>query len=632
MPSSTPLILLAFADAADAEHLPLLKKERSELASLLEPLEKKQYIRLREKANITTDILLETLQTESDSLTIFHYGGHAGNTALNFEGSDAQAKGLSGLLGKCPNLKLVFLNGCSTAGQVELLQKAGVKAVIATSTPIADTQASFFAIQFYKFLTHKRSIEQSFSLAADALNLEFKKAQFTSITRGAWWANLQDETDELNKPNEIDPNTIPWRLYLTDETDRTAAQYRLPYYVDFAFSNTVTQHIDANTSIKVNQNIIKLTLESMCRYNMDIYSQLVQVVDGEEIPKDSSTYFNIVVQNLPWMIGKQMHLLRQFSNLDTPRLEHIISTYIVTARVLYYIMVANLWRENRTGSLKIPTDFLQKHTIDRSNLITFDYTGRIIELVDYFETHDIELFVPEIADFCTKIKTDDNYFAQLIQVLNQATMNYPNVADTAKLCANLEMALAHFLKNTAFLAAYKFTMVRNIGLHNPLYGDVEYDLHLGSMNAVDFAGPSYYEDTRYKRKKGFTNRNSIVLLRNENDVKDGLNLSPFITDLNTYLNKPNADVFMYAFEDKGCFYYHAIIHSLHIALRDDLGTDLRHTDMTKNDFEEGRNINKPTTNFSALPMFNTNINTDTSEKILTELKVLNQLFWDDAKG
>ena len=89
---------------------------------------------------------------------------------------------------------------------------------------------------------------------------------------------------------------------------------------------------------------------------------------------------------------------------------------------------------------------------------------------------------------------------------------------------------------------------------------------------------------------------------------------------------------MYAFEDKGCFYYHAIIHSLHIALRDDLGTDLRHTDMTKNDFEEGRNINKPTTNFSALPMFNTNINTDTSEKILTELKVLNQLFWDDAKG
>jgi hypothetical protein len=365
---------------------------------------------------------------------------------------------------------------------------------------------------------------------------------------------------------------------------------------------------------------------------MDIYSQLVQVVGGQEIPKDSSTYFNIVVQNLPWMIGKQMQLLRQFSNLDAQRLEQLISTYVLTSRVLYYVMVANLWKENRGNFLKIPSDFLTKNTIDRSNLITFNYINRIISLVDYFHENNVELFVPELADFCESIKANKDFFAELIQHLDQVTHDYPNVADVKQSCETVEIALAHFLKHTAFLAAYKFTMVRNIGLHNPLYGETEYDLHLGSLNSIDFAGPTYYEDTRYKRKKGFTSRNSVVLLRNETDVKEGLNLSPFIIDLNTYLNKPNADIFMYAFEDKGCFYYHAIIHSLHIALRDELGTDLRHTDMTKNDFEEGRNINKPSTSFSALPMLAGVLNTDTSNKILSELKNLNQLFLDDAKG
>jgi CHAT domain len=628
---STPLILLTFADDADVQHLPLLKKESDELWATLVPLEKKQYIRLHRSESTTVENFLDMLQSDGDDLTILHYAGHAGGESLNFEGGEAHAKGLAGLLGKLPNLQLVFLNGCSTAGQVALLQKAGVQAVIATSCPIGDEQAAYFSSQFYRFLVQKRTIEQSFTMASDALSLKYRQTPFMATTRGAWWENLQTETEpEDNK-------TLPWRLYLTDAEGK-AGQYRLPYHVEFAFSNTMTQHIDANASIKVNQNVVKLTLESMCRYNMDIYSQLVQTVNGQEMPIDSSTYFNVVVKNLPWMIGKQLHLLRQFSALDEQRLEHLISAYVVTSRVLYYIMVANLWKENRNGFLKIPPDFLAKNTIDRSNLITFNYIERIMELVDYFETNNVALFVPEFRDFCKKIKENDNYFAELVQVMDKTAMGYPNVGDVKILCESLEIALAHFLKNTAFLAAYKFTMVRNIGVYNPLYGDIAYDLNIGSLNATEFAEPVYYEDTLYKRKKGFTNRNSVVLLHNENEVEDGLNLSPFIIDLNTYLthlnnNKPIANVFMYAFEDKGAYYYHAIIHSLHIAMADRLGTDLRHTEMTQNDFEEGRNINKATTrHFSALPMLaGVGTNSNQADKILAELKSLNQMFWNDVQ-
>lgn len=54
----------------------------------------------------------------------------------------ANANGLARLLGQRPNLQLVFLNGCSTEGQVAELLAQGVKVVIATDAPVNDRKAS----------------------------------------------------------------------------------------------------------------------------------------------------------------------------------------------------------------------------------------------------------------------------------------------------------------------------------------------------------------------------------------------------------------------------------------------------------------------------------------------------------
>jgi WD40 repeat protein len=64
-----------------------------------------------------------------------------------------EGQSLAVLLGRRVNLKLVFLNGCSTRPQVQSLLDAGVPVVIATARPIKDKLARQFAVAFYEALT-----------------------------------------------------------------------------------------------------------------------------------------------------------------------------------------------------------------------------------------------------------------------------------------------------------------------------------------------------------------------------------------------------------------------------------------------------------------------------------------------
>jgi hypothetical protein len=580
-----PVILLGYANDADSAHLPLLNQESEEIWRALKPLQDKNYLQLYDKRNLTVDALLLDIQSSADALTIFHFAGHAGIDALGLEGGDAQATGLAQVLGGLKGLKLVFLNGCCTAGQVSLLQAAGVRCIIATSIPIEDDKAMFFSTSFYRGLAQKRTIEEAFLFAKAAVETKYKYSPPITITRGAGPALL--DADVLNKPSVQDLFGI-WKLYLTDDADQAALDYRLPYYYEFKFSKSTTDYIYDN--IALNRDIISLMLQSMCRYNKDIYTQLVETKNGIEQEKDASTYMDVILQNVPWMIGQQLSLLRQKDLQNIDRLEHLISTYVVTSRVLYYIMVSNFWMLSRTKGIALPPNFKKDNLITRENLITFPYIARILSFIDYFETHKLALFIPELKDFHS-VMTGKNS-QPFERYLYDMTTKVAAIDDTtvAKACFETERSLAVFMSSVGFLASYRFTMVRGTNLFNPLYGDLEYDVQLGSLNPINLDGPVYYQNAKNKRKKTYSPRNCIVLLRNEDDLSDNLNLSPFVIDLNTYRTKTKPDIYMYAFLEKGRHYYHANLHSLYIALRDAKGTDLRHTDMTEDDFDNGRNI------------------------------------------
>ena len=72
-------------------------------------------------------------------------------------------------IGKAGGVRLAFLNGCSTQGQVADFHQARIPVVIATTQPVKDAVAREFAEHFYKYLVDGKTIRQAFEGAEDAL-------------------------------------------------------------------------------------------------------------------------------------------------------------------------------------------------------------------------------------------------------------------------------------------------------------------------------------------------------------------------------------------------------------------------------------------------------------------------------
>jgi len=204
-----PAIVLAFANdwVDDQRHLRNLLAESKAIQAVLEPLVGSGAILSPHIIhNATVDDVLAAFRAPRlrDRIRVFHFGGHANGSALLFEDEQgararAHANGLAGYLGQQPSLELVFLNGCCTEPQVRRLRKAGVKAVVATTSAIEDAVAAAFAKAFYAELV-TRSLADAFDAAVHEV-------------RARWGDDPRAVTRELARDERPHaPPTWPWIL------------------------------------------------------------------------------------------------------------------------------------------------------------------------------------------------------------------------------------------------------------------------------------------------------------------------------------------------------------------------------------------------------------------------------------
>ena len=212
---SAPLIFLAFANDRD-RHLSLLKEESRRIYAALADLHQQETIKVHREESAQIGDLFQGFTRSSDQVVIFHYAGHAGGQHLDFEEGSAHARGLASLLAELPALQLVFLNGCSTYGQVQGLLEAGVKAVIATSVAIEDRRAMEFAQQFYEGLAQHHNVEKAFSLAEASLSTKYGD-QIDIQLRDRWEEDMMDASD-----------SPPWGLYVHPDHREEVLAYHLP--------------------------------------------------------------------------------------------------------------------------------------------------------------------------------------------------------------------------------------------------------------------------------------------------------------------------------------------------------------------------------------------------------------------
>jgi tetratricopeptide (TPR) repeat protein len=204
MKNKKPTILLAFANDKK-DYLNNISTERKAIYDLT-----RDYIHTEKIENTSVDSLIDECRKQ-ENIVILHYGGHAGSDYLLFETAkgttEANINNLIQIIQQQPNLQLVFLNGCTTHGQVDVLLKAGIKAVIATNIRINDRTALAFSTRFYKSLTKGETLEKAFE---DAENLICTEHDFDKSNIGKK-RGFVFENDQLNIK-------FPWGLFYDDET------------------------------------------------------------------------------------------------------------------------------------------------------------------------------------------------------------------------------------------------------------------------------------------------------------------------------------------------------------------------------------------------------------------------------
>ena len=214
--AAKPILFLAFANDRDeqAHYLRNLAEEARQVQRALAAAEGRGLCELVTRQNATAGDILDVFQDARcrNRVAIFHFGGHANGYQLLLETAAgktaaANAGGLARFLAQQRGLALVFLNGCSTEGQVSDLLDAGVQAVIATDQAVEDGMATEFAARFYQGLASNTTIGRAFKEAEAAMQVQ----------GGAAFRHLGAAEEEDDR--------IPWRLHYRDEA---VADWSLP--------------------------------------------------------------------------------------------------------------------------------------------------------------------------------------------------------------------------------------------------------------------------------------------------------------------------------------------------------------------------------------------------------------------
>ena len=209
---ATGVVVLAFSYAQD-DALEAVRKEMEvvdrlfkQLVSQCNPL---PFWQVRQ-----SDIQ-DVFARRGHDIRIFHFAGHAGPSELQLNQDEFRARitfsqGLAAYIGQqASQLKLVFLNGCSTEEQAAIFLEEGVSAVIATTLPVSDELAYTFASRFY----------HEFTRAGTAATLRQAFAQALASIAASYGPLRDPATGELH-PFWLDESVRAGRPARTDSSVR----------------------------------------------------------------------------------------------------------------------------------------------------------------------------------------------------------------------------------------------------------------------------------------------------------------------------------------------------------------------------------------------------------------------------
>ncbi len=515
------ILFFAFANDRD-KPLAALEAEDNFIYSLLAPRQAQAHFVIHRDQSVSIEKLAEYLTLYRNNIVLFHYSGHAGKEHLSLDDEQASALGIAEMLGNCPRLKAVILNGCSTAGQVARLLEKQIPLVIATSSPVEDHKAKEFAIQFYRSLSNQESINAAFEAArAKVLTIEAS----TPFTRGI----LTEQAHE----------TPVWGMfYAADQVD--AHEWSLP----------VGTTNNSGTELVVNELLLDTMVSTFASYNSDVkkiwenqaYGGTVSLLDKRDT----------VLRCLPHPVSEQVRKLLVpdpvaenglvfFDKIGLPRLGQIATVYDTIMELTGFIMLAQLWESlSHIPALTINDDtkaevkkFLTLNPDEREK---FNFIPLIDKIRKFLNENKIQYFIDELQHIADIVKEGEPFFeaCQFLDSIKSRTLSNKISDDEATtLCILAEEELSEVLKELGFIARYTFASVKSIGVVKYRHlKEAKFKHHIVRL-VQRFVGL----EEEISILEEYMDTASILLMKEKSGQSEFLNLSPFIIDENAFDEK-----------------------------------------------------------------------------------------------
>lgn len=531
-----PVIFLAFANDKD-DHLPLLDEERKVINGHLLPLANQQFVQLVIEPSATTADISRFITDLKDRINIFHYGGHAGSKEILLQDQTANSDGIAQLLALQKELKVVFLNGCSTRAQVGLLQELGIPAIIATSIPIADQAARTFSDVFYRALAEDHTLEEAYKLAA--ANYLMTTGQAAGINRGL-----------RVKKEETDP--LPWGLYIT-EGKEAVLNWKIPRQSAGSFI-VRGAGLKYQSGVIINQKLVMAIANAIAPHSRSIQLILDEAKSKNREPKMRDLRV-AVIDSFPTPIGMHLRKLLIVEEIGTDRLQKIVNLYQVSAQFLAYVLLAQVWDEKYSDPnypiLPITQSALKTYlSLSAADSSTYNFVNLIEALGDTLAESKTPLFVAEFNTLRKQYQEEPALKTAVLflEEMKRELMGAVAADEIESFCVQGEDKLCEIFKHIGFAAKYTLATIKTIELIKPRHATPRFRHNLVVLNQLTAAIgvlDDVLETTEY------TDNNSVILMRDEETVSPSLNLSPFILDENALSGQQNSKLFFFtSYENK----------------------------------------------------------------------------------
>lgn len=510
-------LLLTFANQ-QSKLLPTLQEEDDTLNRILAPHVRLGHLQLLRESFVTLEKLYQSLTLYREELVLFLFSGHAGRDKLELGDGESYGGAIAGMLRKCPRLKLVFLNGCSTAGQVDQILDCEIPVVIASSAAIEDDRATFFSIRFFEALERQFTIKEAFEMAREALEAKSRE--------------IHPEISIYKNTGFSEPEAPLWGLYYKEHNEHVL-DWKLPNQV----AGTATPE-----QFTPNKLLIDALFQSLSPLNDEVGKMAEQEQQGIAVSVPRKRM--VVLNALPALLAEPVRKLfatveeqdKGYDKISEARVRQIVRAYETSMELLSFLVLAQVWDafyanpplQLEPRQRNMLNAFLKVSKSDREVL---DYSPLIVECLDILEKHKIALFIPEL-NHIRRLVQDDKLSVEALRTLHairlQVGLGTLNPSMIGHWCRFGEECLASLYAQICFLVKYKLATIQDIEVLKFKHRRIA-DYNHNAVKLHDLLGG--YELSQVNTTAPLDNRSTLLL---QQDNQKFLNLSPFVIDENAF--------------------------------------------------------------------------------------------------